>query len=153
MVNSHYIVTYFTWCINCIWRRFRVSTIHLYTFLTVMEQNIYKNISIITGGFLVFHLIFDLDVLLYIGVGVSVGSALIPSLGKLINWMWMKLALGLGWFNSRVLLSIIYFVFLFPIAMISRIFNRDSLNINKRGESYYTNRNHIYQKEDLENIW
>ncbi len=118
-----------------------------------MNQDIYKNITVITAGFLALGFIFKIDVLLYIAGGVSIGSVLIPPLAQLINWLWLKLALGLGWFNSRVLLSIVYFIFLIPIALISRIFKRDSLGLDRKEVSYYAERNHSYKKEDLENIW
>ncbi|MGL1889146.1 MAG: SxtJ family membrane protein [Reichenbachiella sp.] len=120
-----------------------------------MEQDLYKNITVITGGFLVIALIFDIQVLEYAAATIAVGSFIIPPFGRLVNWLWLKLALGLGWINSRILLSIIYYVFLFPIALASRLFNRDSLKLKKIGdnESYYSERNHKYSKADLENIW
>ncbi len=120
-----------------------------------MKQDLFKNITVITGGFLVIGLIFELNVLIYIATVVSMGSVLIPPLGHLINWLWMKLAFGLGWVNSRVLLSLIYYVFLFPIALVSRIFKKDSLLLKKdpKSTTYFECRDHTYTKEDLENIW
>jgi hypothetical protein len=51
-------------------------------------------------------------------------------------------------------LSIIYFVFLMPIAWISRLFTKDPLMLKaKDSDSLYTTRDHLYKKEDLENIW
>jgi hypothetical protein len=73
---------------------------------------------------------------------------------KAIEWAWFKLALALGWVNSRILLSVIYFVFLMPIAWVSRLFTKDPLTLRKRNTStLFVTRNHIYTKKDLENIW
>ncbi len=118
------------------------------------EQDIYKNILVIVTGFILFSIIFDLELLILIALGIGVASIFVPKLGALVNWIWMKLALGLGWFNSRVLLSVIFYVFLFPIAMLFRVFKSNPLMLKSdKLNSFYTTRNHRYEKRDLENIW
>ena len=89
-----------------------------------------------------------------IGFAVGAISIFIPPAAKAIEWAWLKFALALGWVNSRILLSIIYFVFLMPIAWVARLFTKDPLALKaKNSGSLYTTRNHQYKKEDLENIW
>ena len=89
-----------------------------------------------------------------IAFGIGAISIFIPPAAKAIEWLWLKFAMGLGWINSRILLSIIYFVFLMPIAWISRLFTKDPLMLKAKGSSsLYETRNHLYKKEDLENIW
>ena len=72
-----------------------------------------------------------------------------------IAWAWMKLSEGMGAVSSKIILSIIFFVFLFPIAMLSRLFGtKSSLQLRKpEGESYYFVRNHKFEAKDLENVW
>lgn len=85
---------------------------------------------------------------------LGVLSIFIPPAARAIEWVWLKFAFGLGWVNSRILLSIIYFVFLMPIAFLSRLFTKDPLMLKaKKLPSLYNHRNHHYKKEDLENIW
>ena len=89
-------------------------------------------------------------------IAFSIGliSILIPPFAKVIEWAWLKFAMALGRINSRILLSLIYFIFLLPIAWISRLFTKDPLMLKaKNSPSLYTTRNHQYKKEDLENIW
>ena len=52
-------------------------------------------------------------------------------------------------------LSFIFFVFLFPIAMLSRLFGgKSSLQLKKvEGNSYYFTRNHKFEAKDLKNTW
>ena len=51
----------------------------------------------------------------------------------LLLWAgWKKFAHVLGLFNTRVLLTISYFVFFAPIALIARLFRVDFLNKKKR---------------------
>jgi hypothetical protein len=60
----------------------------------------------------------------------------------------------LGWTNSRILLSVIYFGFLLPIAVFSRVFTKDPLTLNgRKAGSLFVSRNHAYKKDDLKNIW
>lgn len=117
------------------------------------NTNKYQSLLVIVLGLSLLSLLFKLKLLLYIGLGIGVVSMLIPRLGDGIVYLWFKLAQGLGWLNSRILLSIIFFVFLFPISLISRLFSKDSLQLKGDGDSTFTERNHQYEKKDLENIW
>ena len=44
---------------------------------------------------------------------------------------WMKLGYILGWFNSRVILGLVFLLILQPIALIMRVFGHDPLRIKK----------------------
>ena len=73
-----------------------------------------------------------------------------------ISWAWLKLGEGMGFVMSKVILTIVFYGFLFPIAMLSRVFsnNRKNLQLDKStGSSYYFTRNHTYQPKDLEDVW
>jgi hypothetical protein len=125
----------------------------------VQQQDRFKNILVIVIGFTALGLIlrsrFGVETYLdKIAFVIGLVSIFIPPAAKAIEWLWLKFAHGLGWFNSRVLLTIIYFVFLMPIAWVSRLFTKDPLMLKaKNSESLYSTRNHQYKKEDLENIW
>ena len=119
-----------------------------------MQQDRYKNILVIVTGLLALALIFKLFGLAIIAVCIGAVSVFSAAAAGGIEWAWLKLAQGLGWINSRILLSIIYFVFLLPIAWISRLFTGDPLTLRKRKiSSLFVERNHLYTKKDLENIW
>ncbi len=91
--------------------------------------------------------------LLNAAIVIGVLSIASDYVGTLIVKGWLKLAEWLGWLNSRILLSTIFFVFLFPIALLSRLFGKSNIQLKKPSGSIYTERNHTYTKEDLENIW
>jgi hypothetical protein len=124
------------------------------------NQDRYKNILVIVIGFSVIAFVFrnrfpQFSMILgYVALGLGLVSLLSSFAAKWIEWGWLKLALGLGWINSRILLSVIYFVFLLPIAWVSRLFTKDPLKLKaKTASSLYNVRDHEYKKEDLENIW
>ena len=67
---------------------------------------------------------------------------------------WFLLGKTLGKINSFVILSILFFVFLFPYALLKRLFSKDDLMQNaNQNKSTYVNRNHLYQATDFEKIW
>ena len=63
---------------------------------------------------------------------------------KTIKFMWMTVILGT-----------IFFLFLLPLALISRATSKaSSLQLKKpAGDSYYFTRNHKYEPKDLKNVW
>ena len=119
------------------------------------SKNPYKDLLVIITGFLVLFLIIKKSFLLYIAGGVALGSLFSEYLAEKIVWGWYKLAEGLGYVSSRILLSIIFFVMLTPLALLYRLTRKqDVLQLNrKQGGSYYTERKHLYVKKDLEKMW
>ena len=79
----------------------------------------------------------------------------IPFLSRLIAWAWFKLAEILGFINTRIILTIIFFVFLMPIAFLYRLRNRNMLDRNngKKMTTLFKTRSHQYVPGDLDNVW
>jgi hypothetical protein len=111
-----------------------------------------KTQLVIVTGLLVFAAFFQSDTLVYISLLVGLLS-FIPAAGNRIVWAWYKLAEVLGWFNSRVLLSLIYYLVVTPIALLFRLFGNDPLLLKDKKGSMFNFREHTYTKEDLENPW
>ena len=60
---------------------------------------------------------------------------------------WMKLGVILGWFNSRVILGVVFIIVLLPISFVMRLIGYDPLrNKRKREETYREKRKH-YQTD------
>lgn len=91
---------------------------------------------------------------LYAAGIVGVLCVFVPLFGDLLVKGWFKLAEGLGWFNSRVILGIMFYVFLWPISMLYRLTTKNPMGIKRPDtNSVYAERNHLYEKKDLEKIW
>ncbi len=110
---------------------------------------------VIVTGMLVLYFIFKKDWLLYTGLFVGLAGVFVPFIGDLIVKGWYKLAELLGYINSRILLSLIFFVVLFPVAVLARIGRgKNLLGLKKEnGQSAFTERNHRYEAKDLKNVW
>ncbi|MGB8510409.1 MAG: SxtJ family membrane protein [Pyrinomonadaceae bacterium] len=80
---------------------------------------------------------------------------LVPPLARRFHIYWMKLAGLLGWVNSRILLSLMFYAVFAPYGFISRLVGRDPLNRRgARRESYWTPRKTTRQtKEQFERLF
>ncbi len=112
-----------------------------------------STILIIVLGLLVLSYIFKNDTFVLVATLIGVFSMVFPILGKGVEWVWFKIAEVLGWINTRILLGIVFFVFLFPLALLTRLGKKNMLQLKRTNGSTFINRNHQYKKEDLENMW
>jgi len=78
----------------------------------------------------------------FFGVGgVSLSLAIIvPIALKPFFIVFTKVAHAIGWFNTRVILAIVYYLILTPIGLVMRLFGKDPLNrrVDKTKETYWT---------------
>ena len=54
-----------------------------------------------------------------------------------INRAWMRFAEILGWINTRILLIVIFYLFVTPFGIVMRLLGRNPLDFEKR-DSYWT---------------
>lgn len=67
---------------------------------------------------------------------------------------WMKLGEGLGYVNSKIILSIIFVLMLLPLAALRKLFAGNSPDIrSKKESSMWIVRKHHYTAEDLKKMW
>lgn len=114
-----------------------------------------QSVLVILIGFLVLYAIFRWRGFLLIGGLLGILGLLSPFLRNYILKGWNGFAKVLGFINSRIILSGIFFLILTPIALLSRLFSKDRMQLKrlKKGESYFKNRDHEYGAEDFENPW
>lgn len=65
----------------------------------------------------------------------------------------MKFAKVLEYVVPKVVLSVIFFFILFPIALISRLFKKDTLMLSKAHKSYFIDINKTFDSKSFEKIW
>jgi hypothetical protein len=71
----------------------------------------------------------------------------IKSFLKLLYRYWMIFAKALGWVNSRIILTVFYFVIFSPLSLIMRLFGKDFLAANyDNPESYWLPKEKILDK-------
>jgi hypothetical protein len=75
--------------------------------------------------------------------GIFGGAGLLtPSLLRMPHKLWMQFAGILGWVNTRVLLSLFFFIVLTPVGLVMRLFGRDPLTrrMSKERATYWEKR-------------
>ena len=65
---------------------------------------------------------------------------------------WMALGYLLGWVNSRIIFGIVFFLVIFPIGVVMRLFNYDPLRLKKNNANSYRE-NKADSKIDLKRIF
>jgi hypothetical protein len=73
---------------------------------------------------------------------VSIGGVLVffglvaPPVLRVPNRLWWRFAQALGWFNSRVLLSVFFGVVLTPVGVVMRLTGHNPLRHTGKGTSW-----------------
>ncbi len=116
-------------------------------------QKVYRNILVLVVGFCVLHLIFGGKVFLGIGFIVLLLSAVSEKAAIQIEKGWLWIGGTLGKINAAILLFLIYYLLLTPIAFLSRIGSKDPLQLKAPADSNFRFKNHKYVAEDLKNPW
>jgi len=85
---------------------------------------------------------------LYISGALIIFGLIIPVILKPIYLAWMTFAVILGWFMTRVILSLLFFIILTPLGLILRIVGKDFLNQKEQKElnSFWNKRNSKNEK-------
>lgn len=106
---------------------------------------------VIVLGLMVFFWIFHSKYLLWAAFGVGFIGVFIPYVAGKIHWAWMKLAHGMGYVMSKVMLTLVYTLVVIPMGIFSR--KKITMRLKQGTTSYFKERNYTYKKEDLENVW
>lgn len=88
-----------------------------------------------------------------VGVGLLIIGLFISPLAVCIAQLWLKLAQLIGAVMSRVLLTLVFFLVLLPIALLRRaLARRNELQLKRGtdGGSYYTEEVKTYTRRDLQ---
>lgn len=118
------------------------------------QEKKYETILAIVLGLLVIWFFTNAKALVIISAVLAFIGLMIPMVSGWITWLWLKISHVMGWVMSKVIMSIVFYLVLFPISLLARLSNKDQLKLKKSNEtSYYSTRNHRYSPEELENPW
>lgn len=76
-------------------------------------------------------------------------GVLFPQLLKPLNRIWMSLAIVLGYFMSRVILTVLFYFVLTPIALLAKLVGKKFmiLKYDKSAKTYWEKRSIIHKKQ------
>ena len=86
-------------------------------------------VLLIIAGFFFLKEKESFQLFLTIGTVLFVTGIVIPFTLKPIYWVWMVFSTILGWFMTRVILSLLFYVVFTPIGLIARLFGKQFLGL------------------------
>ncbi len=119
-----------------------------------MEKDTSKStILVISTGFLILYLIFSWQWAVLTSLIVGIIGIISGTLSRLIEKGWMELARLLSYIIPSILLGIVFYLILFPTALISKLFTKDPLMLSDKHETYFIDINREVEKKSFEKIW
>lgn len=110
-------------------------------------------ILVISMGFLILYVVFLWQWALIVSLIVGITGILSTYLSRKIEWFWIKLARLLGYIFPNILLTIVFFLFLFPISLLSKFFKKDPLMLSSKYETFFLNVPERLDKESFKKTW
>ena len=122
-------------------------------FMKARKDNTKTAVLVISMGFLALFLAFKWEWAIYVSLTVGLIGIISEYLSKKIEWAWMKLAKILSLIVPNILLTLVFFLLLYPISLLSRIFTKDPLMLSGKHKSYFVDVNKEFGKKSFEEIW
>lgn len=115
-----------------------------------------ETIAVFSCAGLVFGLLFKKQAAFHFSLYLLIAGVFLPKLSKIIAGGWLVFAAALGTVNTRIILTLLYYAVLTPVAFIYRLTKGDVIGIKRRAagaESLWHSRDHQYKPEDLLKPW
>jgi len=114
----------------------------------------YKTALIIIVGFVFVYVITSLKWILIAILIVGASSLVSEKILNILVFLWDKLSLVLSKIIPNLFLTIIFYLFLTPIALLSKIFSKkDQLNLKNNSSSLFVTYKKEISKIDFEKPW
>jgi hypothetical protein len=108
---------------------------------------------VLSTGLLFLYFVFHLQVCLTVSFIIGIIGVFIKPIAIPISWFWIKLGEMMGFITSKIVLTVVFFVFLLPISAFYRIVKKDTFGLKNNKGSYWKDRQKKFIPNDLDNIW
>ncbi|MDG5766293.1 SxtJ family membrane protein [Balneolales bacterium ANBcel1] len=113
-----------------------------------------RTVHTITIGFLVIYLITGWQWTVLAAVAVGVAGLFSKYLAGLIHRGWMLLARLLGYVVPNIILTLVFYLVLLPVALLARLFRKEPpVVLDNRADSMFRRVEKTFGKEDFINPW
>lgn len=119
------------------------------------RKNDLKTLTALAAVLLIFYLVFRKAPFIWAATGLLVLALFFKTAAAKFAASWLRLSAVLGKFNTKLVLSAIYYGFLTPTALLYKLAVKDPVNAPKDDSrsSYFRVREHTFSARDLENPW
>jgi hypothetical protein len=113
-----------------------------------------KTILTISTSLIILFLLVGWKWLLYTSLVNGLVGIFSPYISRRIDWLWMKLAWTLSLVIPKIILTIIFYLFLFPIATLAKIFRKsDPLMLKNTSISTFKVKDKSFDKASFQKLW
>lgn len=114
----------------------------------------YKTLLVIVIGFAVLSFVFKLDMLLWIGLGIGILGLISNFLAEWVEKLWILLGKALGYIVPNIIMTLIFYGLLFPMAVLYRLFRKnDLLKLKNKGTTTFIEKKHRFVADDFEHMF
>lgn len=117
------------------------------------KQTSYEALLAMVVGSLILFFVLDKPWLAYLALGLGLTGLIVRPFSELADWIWHKLTRALGFVSTHILLTVVFYGILAPISFFYRLGKRDDMMLKKGRFTLFIERNHLYQRKDLEKPW
>ena len=136
----------------CVGWRLGVGSLHLHAVLMPDRSKAYEGVLALVFGILLLARLHH-PAWLTVAIVLVLATLLSPWLARWIAFGWTKLAELIGSVVSRVLLAVVFFLVLTPMALLRRITGSDPLTLNEPNKGTWVERDHLFTAKDLDKPW
>ncbi len=109
-------------------------------------------LAIVLVGVLLFFLTKRVEIL-YVVFAIGILGLASSAFAGLVHKGFGWLTGIIGYINNTVLLTLIYWVVLTPVALLMRLFKKNGVVLKKPAGTNFITREHLFTKNDLKNPW
>ncbi|GGC50173.1 hypothetical protein GCM10011386_47990 [Parapedobacter defluvii] len=122
--------------------------------MTKLKDNPIATVLIVTLLLLIVYLITNSAIAIFFALTVGISGLLFNSVTEAIDRLWTKLAGILGLIIPNILLMLVFYLFLTPLAMLARAFGKkNQLNLRNMNASLFQEQKEIFDKAFFERPW
>lgn len=119
-----------------------------------IKNNPIKTVLTISVGLIVVYLFTKVKWVLDISLVIGLIGVFSTYLSEKIDFLWMKLAWVLSKIIPNIVLGIVFYLFLFPLSVLSKLFiGKDILNLKNTSNSIFKTSNKNFEKVSFEKPW
>ena len=117
----------------------------------IQKTSPFRTVLTITVGFAVINLATEMKWALIVAICVGLVGVFSTFLSEKIDFLWGKLAWLLSLIVPNIILSLIFYFFLFPIALLSKAFGKkDPLMLKNKYDSIFRDQDKEFDKVSFE---
>lgn len=121
--------------------------------MTEIQSNPTKTVLTISVGIAIIHIFTSLDWLLLVSIGIGIIGVVSAKLSRIIEIGWFYLARLMSKIFPKIILSLIYFLVLWPVSALNKLFGKPAIDLKEKKSSTFKTVNKTFTSKSLENPW